>query len=171
VGTEFSLCQGCKKVIFATLYSFRLLRQGYFMIGSRLLLRLAVFVVVATSCSLLSACGGAYKPTGLALPEKFPIACYPGTECTKSDSTPIGQNKYRQVVILKSSDEFDKILNFYKNEVAMKAYRLLSDNNLKGTITLECTSDWAKLDIILVPVGEQTVICINYDPKLDPAQK
>jgi hypothetical protein len=53
----------------------------------------------------------------------------------------------------------------------MKAYRLLSDNNLKGTITLECMADWAKLDIILVPVGEQTVICITYDPKLDPAQK
>jgi hypothetical protein len=141
------------------------------MIGSKLLVRLAFFVIIASSFSLLSGCSTGYKPTGLALPEKFPIACYPGTECTKSDSTPIGQNKYRQVVILKSSDEFDKILNFYKNEIAMKSYRLLSDNNLKGTITLECTSDWAKLDIILVPVGEQTVICINYDPKLDPAQK
>ncbi|CAN5385931.1 hypothetical protein BH11CYA1_BH11CYA1_50470 [soil metagenome] len=142
------------------------------MIGSRLLLRLAVFAVIASSCTLLSACGGGSKPTGLELPEKFPVACYPGTECTKSDSTPIGQNKYRMVVILQSKDEFDKILNFYKNEIAMKAYRLQSDNNIKGTITLECTADWANLTIILVPINEtQTVICITYDPKLDPNVK
>lgn len=143
------------------------------MIGSKLLLRLAVLAVVACSTTLLSACGSS-KPTGLALPDKFPVACYPNTECTKSDSTPIGQNKYRQIVILKSSDQFEKILNFYKNEIAMKAYRLLSDNNVKGTITLECTADWANLSIILVPLGEaqeQTVICITYDPKLDPDVK
>ncbi|MFA7339118.1 MAG: hypothetical protein WC028_20210 [Candidatus Obscuribacterales bacterium] len=140
------------------------------MIGRKLLVGLAV-AIIASSSTLLSGCGAGYKPTGLALPEKFPIACYPGTECTKSDSTPVAPNKYRQVVILKSNDEFDKILNFYKNEIAMKSYRLLSDNNMRGTITLECTSDWAKLDIILVPIGAQTVICITYDPKLDPAQK
>ena len=143
------------------------------MIGRKLLVGLAV-TIIASSSTLLSGCSAGYKLTGLDLPEKFPISCYPGTECTKSDSTPIGQNKYRQVVILKSNDQFDKILNFYKNEIAMKAYRLLSDNNVKGTITLECTSDWANLGIILVPLGEaqeQTVICITYDPKLDPAQK
>ena len=89
------------------------------MIGRKLLVGLAV-TIIASSSTLLSGCSAGYKPTGLALPEKFPISCYPGTECTKSDSTPIGQNKYRQVVILKSNDQFDKILNFYKNEIPRK---------------------------------------------------
>jgi hypothetical protein len=127
----------------------------------------AAILAAGVSSCLLGACGNSNKPTGAALPDKFPIACYPGSECTRSDSTPIGNNKYRQIVVLKSNDEFDKICSYYKQEIGFKNFQLLSDNNRRGTVTLEAKSADAKLDIVLVPVDVSTIISISYDPKLD----
>jgi len=127
-----------------------------------------VALVVTVSGSMLTACSSNnYKPPGVALPDKFPINCIPGSECTRADSTPIGQDKYRQIVVLKTLDDTEKVHEFYKTEVVMKGYRLNSDNNRRGAIQMECMSDAAKLDIHLEPVSNMTIISISYDPKLD----
>ncbi len=129
-----------------------------------------VALVLTVGGLTLTACTANYKPPGVALPDKFPINCIPGSECTRADSTPIGQDKYRQIVVLKTADDTEKVHEFYKTEVVMKGYRLNADNNRRGAISMECLSDSAKLDIHLEPVANMTIISISYDPKLEYAK-
>ncbi len=128
---------------------------------------LVALVLTVSGVSLTACTSNNYKPPGVALPEKFPINCIPGSECTRADSTPIGQDKYRQIVVLKTFDDTEKVHEFYKTEVVMKGYRLNADNNRRGAISMECLSDTAKLDIHLEPVANMTIISISYDPKLE----
>lgn len=132
-----------------------------------LIVAAAIMLTAGLSSCLLTACVNNSKPTGVPLPDKFPISCYPGSECTKADSTPIGQNKYRLVAVVKAEGEFDKIVEFYKQQCAFNNFQLLSDNNRRGTVTLEAKSSDANLLIVLVPVDVSTVVSISYDPKLE----
>lgn len=139
--------------------------RAFFVGISVLILATAPVTFLVSGCTT----GSQYKPPGARLPDNFPIECYPKSECTKADSTPKGQGKYTQIVILKSDDDKYKCADFYKTEIPMKGFRLLSDNDRGGVLALEAISDKAKLDIILTPVGEHTIISITYDPKLEMA--
>lgn len=140
------------------------------MFGRAFLLSVSALILLSSPV-LLSGCGGTggYKPPGARLPDNFAIECYPKSECTRADSTPKGQGKYTQIVILSSADDKYRVVEFYKTEIAMKGFRLLSDNDRGGMIVLEATSDKANLVISLTPVSDHTIISITYDPKLDMA--
>lgn len=132
---------------------------------------LAVSALILSSSLILSGCstGSQYKPPGARLPDNFPIECYPKSECTKADSTPKGQAKYQQIVILKSDDDKYRVIDFYKTEIPMKGFRLLAELDRGDSHELQATSEKANLSITTLPVAGHTIISITYDPKLDMA--
>jgi hypothetical protein len=133
--------------------------------------RSAYLLVTLLACScviLLSSCAGTYKPKGQKIPEGFQINCYNPSECTKSDSTPLPGNQSQQIVVLITDDDMDKVVAWYKTELTFKGYRVLSDNKVKGKITLECDGDKNHCTVTCLPVGDKepkTVISVSVFPK------
>jgi hypothetical protein len=127
-----------------------------------LLIALLVFVTV----TLCSGCSTQYKPKGRKIPEGFLINCYPGSECTQSDSTPLPGKKTQQIVVLLTTDDVDKVVAWYKTELVLKGYQVISDNNVKGSITLESQNDANHVTVTCSPLGDKnTIISISVFPK------
>jgi len=115
---------------------------------------------------LCSGCAKEYKPPGQPLPEGFLIACYPNSNCTRSDSTPLPGKQQQQIVVLMSTDDVQKIVAWYKTELTLKGYMVLSDNDIKGSITLESQNDKMHVSVTISPIDDKhTIISISTYPK------
>jgi hypothetical protein len=117
--------------------------------------------------TLCSGCSTQYKPKGEKLPDGFTINCYPQSECTKSDSTPLPNNQSQQIVVLMTNDSVSKVVAWYKTELVFKGYRVLSDNEVKGIMTLEADGEKLHCTVVCTPLGDsgKTVISISTFPK------
>ncbi|HMY56058.1 MAG TPA: hypothetical protein PK671_24035, partial [Candidatus Obscuribacter sp.] len=118
----------------------------------------ALILVVVLSTFSLSGCVNKEQPTGVKIPEGFKINCYPKSECTRADSTPLGDNKFSYVVILKSKDDRFKIQTFYKTEIAMSGYKLLNDASQGTEILMNAVNDQYRLDISILTVADQSIV-------------
>jgi len=114
---------------------------------------------------LCTGCAGPYKPPGERLPDGFAINIYPGSVCTKSDSTPLPEHKVQQVVVLLSNDNTYKVKSWYSTELVLKGYQVLSDNDIKGSITLECQNDKNHVSVTMSPIADKTIISISVFPR------
>lgn len=129
----------------------------------RLLSVVACMMLALTS---LSACANKdEKPTGERIPEGFKIRCYPKSECTKADSTPLADSKHSYVVVLKSPDDRTKIESFYKNEIVMNGYRLLNDTPVGEAIQMDAVNEEYNLHINILTVNYQSIISISWAPR------
>ncbi|MBS1996171.1 MAG: hypothetical protein JSS86_07670 [Cyanobacteria bacterium SZAS LIN-2] len=125
-----------------------------------------VATVVCAAVFLCSGCSQPYKPPGKELPEGFLIACYPKTTCTQSDSTPLPGKQKQQIIVLMSEDDVSQIVAWYKTELTLKAYQVVSDNEVKGTVTLEAQNDKMHVQVTISPLGDKhTIISISTYPK------
>ncbi|MBI5175508.1 MAG: hypothetical protein SFV17_20470 [Candidatus Obscuribacter sp.] len=125
----------------------------------------ALILVVFLSTFSLSGCGNKEQPTGVKIPEGFKINCYPKSECTRADSTPLGDNKFSYVVILKSKDDRFKIQTFYKTEIAMSGYKLLNDASQGTEILMNAVNDQYRLDISILTVADQSIVSLSWRPR------
>ena len=125
----------------------------------------ALILVVVLSTFSLSGCVNKEQPTGVKIPEGFKINCYPKSECTRADSTPLGDNKFSYVVILKSKDDRFKIQNFYKTEIAMSGYKLLNDASQGTEILMNAVNDQYRLDISILTVADQSIVSLSWRPR------
>ncbi len=125
----------------------------------------ALILVVVLSTFSLSGCVNKDQPTGVKIPEGFKINCYPKSECTRADSTPLGDNKFSYVVILKSKDDRFKIQTFYKTEIAMSGYKLLNDASQGTEILMNAVNDQYRLDISILTVADQSIVSLSWRPR------
>ncbi len=125
----------------------------------------ALILVVVLSTFSLSGCVNKEQPTGVKSPEGFKINCYPKSECTRADSTPLGDNKFSYVVILKSKDDRFKIQTFYKTEIAMSGYKLLNDASQGTEILMNAVNDQYRLDISILTVADQSIVSLSWRPR------
>ncbi|HMW92995.1 MAG TPA: hypothetical protein PL112_25655 [Candidatus Obscuribacter sp.] len=125
----------------------------------------ALILVVVLSTFSLSGCVNKEQPTGVKIPEGFKINCYPKSECTRADSTPLGDNKFSYVVILKSKDDRFKIQTFYKTEIAMSGYKLLNDASQGTEILMNAVNDQYRLDISILTVADQSIVSLSWRPR------
>lgn len=128
------------------------------------------FLPVVVACLVagfgLTACNTkGEQPTGQKIPDGFKINCYPKSECTRVDTTPLGDNKFSYVVILKTKDDRFKVETFYKTEIAMSGYKLLNDVQNANNIMMNAVSDQYTLDINIVTVEYQTIVSISWRPR------
>jgi hypothetical protein len=127
---------------------------------------LLITLLASLSVVVCSGCSSTYKPTGAKLPDGFQINCYPQSVCTRADSTPLPGNQTQQIVVLISNDDVPKIVAWYKTELVFKGYRVISDNEHKGAITLEAEADKIHCTVNCLPLpGSKTVISIAVYPK------
>ncbi|MBU6450319.1 MAG: hypothetical protein KGS72_00970 [Cyanobacteria bacterium REEB67] len=127
---------------------------------------LLISVVCSFCMFFCTSCQAAYKPPGQPLPDGFSIACYPNSTCTKTDSTPLGNNQTQQIVVLLTKDDVYRVMPWYKTELTMKGYLIMSDNDIARTITLEAQNDTTHVTITMSPIGDtDTVISISVRPK------
>lgn len=125
----------------------------------------ALILVVVLGTFSLSGCVNKEQPTGVKIPEGFKINCYPKSECTRADSTPLGDNKFSYVVILKSKDDRFKIQTFYKTEIAMSGYKLLNDASQGTEILMNAVNDQYRLDISILTVADQSIVSLSWRPR------
>ena len=125
----------------------------------------ALILVVVLSTFSVSGCVNKDQPTGVKIPEGFKINCYPKSECTRADSTPLGDNKFSYVVILKSKDDRFKIQTFYKTEIAMSGYKLLNDASQGTEILMNAVNDQYRLDISILTVADQSIVSLSWRPR------
>ena len=125
----------------------------------------ALILVVVLSTFSLSGCVNKEQPTGVKIPEGFKINCYPKSEGTRADSTPLGDNKFSYVVILKSKDDRFKIQTFYKTEIAMSGYKLLNDASQGTEILMNAVNDQYRLDISILTVADQSIVSLSWRPR------
>lgn len=123
-----------------------------------------VLFLLALTISSLAACKKQEIP-GEKIPEGFKINCYPKSECTRADSTPLGDNKFSYVVILKSPDDRFKIEAFYKTEIAMTGYKLLNDASNATSIDMSAVNEQYLLDIKITTVADQSIVSISWRPR------
>ena len=127
---------------------------------------LLISLLACASVALCSGCSAPYKPKGRQVPEGFQINCYAPSECTQSDSTPLPGKKTQQIVVLLTPDDVAKVVAWYKTELVLKGYQVISDNDVKGTITLEAQNDANHVSITCSALGEKnTIISISVFPK------
>jgi hypothetical protein len=130
--------------------------------------RSACLLITLVACSFVFLCTGCappYKPPGAALPEGFLINCYPKSTCTRADSTPLPNHQSQQIVVLISDDDVPKIEAWYKTELTLKGYLVLSDNNVKDIIILESQNDKNHVKVDMTPINGKTIISISVYPK------
>lgn len=125
----------------------------------------ALMLVLLLGTFSLAGCGNKDQPTGVKIPEGFKINCYPKSECTRADSTPLGDNKFSYVVILKSKDDRFKIQAFYKTEIAMSGYKLLNDASQGTEILMNAVNDQYRLDISILTVADQSIVSLSWRPR------
>jgi len=127
----------------------------------------ATLLTLACAAALLcTSCTQTYKPSGQPLPEGFLINCYPKSTCTRSDSTPLPGKQQQQIVVLMSEDDVQKIVAWYKTELTLKGYMVMSDNDIKGSITLESQNDKMHCSVTVSPLPDNhTIISISTYPK------
>lgn len=126
-------------------------------------------ILAAFACPLLlGACSSSEKLTGTPLPKNFPLTGYPKSECTTVDMTPVGKDIYRFIVVMKSTDDKYKILQFYKTDYTMHGFQVKSDYEDKGVTTLTAESDKATSTCTVTPLPDGTiqVISLYYSPKI-----
>ena len=127
---------------------------------------LLISTLACTAALLCTSCTQTYKPPGKQLPEGFLINCYPKSTCTSSDSTPLPGKQQQQIVVLMSEDDVQKIVAWYKTELTLKGYMVLSDNDIKGSITLESQNDKMHCSVTISPLDDKhTIISISTYPK------
>ena len=83
---------------------------------------LMVSLTLSACVFLCTSCQKTYVPPGEKMPEGFKIAAYPGSTCTKSDSTPLANRETQQIVVLLTKDDVYRIETFYKTELALEGF-------------------------------------------------
>lgn len=127
---------------------------------------LSIVAACLVACFGLTACNTkGEQPTGQKIPDGFKINCYPKSECTRVDTTPLGDKKFAYVVILKTKDDRFKIETFYKTEIAMSGYKLLNDIQNANNIQMKAVNDEYNLDIDIITVEYQTIVSISWRPR------
>ena len=126
---------------------------------------LLITLMACASMLLCTGCSRPYEPKGRKLPDGFQINCYAPSECTQSDSTPLPGKKPQQIVVLLTPDDVAKVVAWYKTELVLKGYQVLSDNDIKGSITLEAQNDANHVSITCSPLKDHTIISISVFPK------
>ncbi len=126
---------------------------------------LLITLLVCATMFLCTGCAKPYVPPGQKLPDGFMINCYPNSVCTRADSTPLPDKKNQQIVVLMSDDDVPKIVAWYKTELLTKGFMVLSDQNVKGSVTLESQSDTNHVSITSSPIDKKSIISISVFPK------
>jgi len=129
------------------------------------LVMLTAGALLCASGSLYGCAGKAPKPTGQAIPEGFKIPLYTPSECTKADSTPLGDDKFSYVVVLKSPSDRFKIETYYKNEIVMAGYVLKNDAQNGEAIDMFALNDQYTLNINILTVSDQSIVSISWRPR------
>lgn len=120
---------------------------------------------MAVSSLALSGCAQQVPMTGIKLPKECPFRGYPNAECTMADQVPVAQGVYRYTIVMQSMDDHNKILEYYKSDLAMNGLMLKSQSEEKGKTDLNFKSDKAEAYLSVTPLTSgMQIITLIYKP-------
>lgn len=81
------------------------------------------------------------------------------------DQVPVAQGVYRYTIVMKSMDDHNKILEYYKSDLAMNGLMLKSQSEEKGKTDLNFKSDKAEAFLSVTPLTSgMQIITLIYKP-------
>ena len=105
--------------------------------------------------------------SGTKLPDDFPsnIPLYKGTIITSTSATESGKKMY--AVSLQTSDAFDKVLGYYKNELSSGGWKIIQEANVAAGYTMYAAENGTEQLSVMVQNadGKMTMVTLTTGTK------